>query len=216
MRNVFDQQLQELNILLLKMGTMVQEIIECSVNALIHQDLELAERIDIMDDKIDSMELKIEDKCMNLIALQQPMAKDLRVIATILKIITDLERMGDHAVNISRVTIKIGNEPFVKPLIDIPKMAKLTQEMVHSSLNAFTSRDIELAKKIALDDDQIDDLYEQIYTELIKKMIQDKKIVEQATNLIFIGRYLERIADHSTNICERVIYMVTGELVEIN
>lgn len=216
MRNVFEQQLQELNILLLKMGTMVQEIIECSVNALINQDLELAERIDSMDDKIDIMELKIEDKCMNLIALQQPMAKDLRVIATILKIITDLERMGDHAVNISRVVIKIGNEPFVKPLIDIPKMAKLTQEMVHSSLNAFTSRDIELAKKIALDDDQIDDLYEQIYIELIKKMIQDKKIVEQATNLIFIGRYLERIADHSTNICERVIYMVTGELVEIN
>lgn len=216
MRNVFEQQLQELNILLLKMGTMVQEIIECSVNALINQDLELAERIDSMDDKIDIMELKIEDKCMNLIVLQQPMAKDLRVIATILKIITDLERMGDHAVNISRVVIKIGNEPFVKPLIDIPKMAKLTQEMVHSSLNAFTSRDIELAKKIALDDDQIDDLYEQIYIELMKKMIQDKKIVEQATNLIFIGRYLERIADHSTNICERVIYMVTGELVEIN
>ncbi|MBN4074344.1 MAG: phosphate transport system regulatory protein PhoU [Alkaliphilus sp.] len=216
MRNVFEQQLQELNILLLKMGTMVQEIIECSVNALINQDLELAERIDSMDDKIDSLELIIEDKCMNLIALQQPMAKDLRVIATILKIITDLERMGDHAVNISRVTIKIGNEPFIKPLIDIPKMAKLTQEMVHSSLNAFTSRDIGLAKKIALDDDQVDDLYEKIYTELIKKMIQDKKIVEQATNLIFIGRYLERIADHSTNICERVIYMVTGELVEIN
>jgi len=216
MRNVFEQQLQELNILLLKMGTMVQEIIECSVNALINQDLELAERIDSMDDKIDIMELKIEDKCMNLIVLQQPMAKDLRVIATILKIITDLERMGDHAVNISRVVFKIGNEPFVKPLIDIPKMAKLTQEMVHSSLNAFTSRDIELAKKIALDDDQIDDLYEQIYIELMKKMIQDKKIVEQATNLIFIGRYLERIADHSTNICERVIYMVTGELVEIN
>ncbi|MCD5410250.1 MAG: phosphate signaling complex protein PhoU [Clostridiales bacterium] len=216
MRNVFEQQLQELNILLLKMGTMVQEIIECSVNALINQDLELAERIDSMDDKIDIMELKIEDKCMNLIVLQQPMAKDLRVIATILKIITDLERMGDHAVNISRVVFKIGNEPFVKPLIDIPKMAKLTQEMVHSSLNAFTSRDIELAKKIALDDDQIDDLYEQIYIELMKKMIQDKKIVEQATNLIFIGRYLERIADHSTNICERVIYMVTGELAEIN
>ncbi len=216
MRNMFDAQLQELNILLLKMGTMVQEIIEYSVNALINQDLELAERIDSMDDKIDSLELKIEDKCMNLIALQQPMAKDLRVIATILKIITDLERMGDHAVNISRVTIKIGNEPFIKPLIDIPKMAKLTQEMVHSSLNAFTSRDVELAKKVALDDDEIDDLYEQIYNELINKMIQDKKIVEQATNLIFIGRYLERIADHSTNICERVIYMVTGELVEIN
>ncbi|MGV8145432.1 MAG: phosphate signaling complex protein PhoU [Alkaliphilus sp.] len=216
MRNMFDQQLQELNILLLKMGAMVQEIIECSVNALINQDLESAEKINSMDDKIDSLELIIEDKCMNLIALQQPMAKDLRVIATILKIITDLERMGDHAVNISRVTIKIGNEPFVKPLIDIPKMAKLTQEMVHSSLNAFTNSDIELAKKVALDDDQVDDLYEQIYTELINKMIQNKKIVEQATNLIFIGRYLERIADHSTNICERVIYMVTGELVEIN
>lgn len=215
-RSMFDAQLQELNILLLKMGAMVQEIVECSVNALVNQDLELANKITSMDDKIDRIEIKIENRCMKLIALQQPTAIDLRVIATVLKIITDLERMGDHAVNISRITIRIGEEPFIKPLIDIPKMAKLTQKMVHSSLDAFTNRDIELAKKVAQDDDEIDELYDQIYTELVEKMIKKKKIAEQAANLIFIAKYLERIADYSTNICERVVYMVTGELVKMN
>jgi len=138
------------------------------------------------------------------------------VIGTILKIITDLERMGDHAVNIAKVTLEIGEEPFVKPLIDIPKMAKLAQTMVKKSLDAFMKTDVELAIEVANDDEAVDQLYEKIYTELINKMIEQKNIVKQATNLIFIGRFLERIADHATNIGERVIFIATGENVEIN
>lgn len=216
MRNQFIAQLDELNIKLLKMGAMVQEIIEVATRALTAQDLGLAKQVYTMDDKIDELELEIELECMKLIALQQPMAKDLRVIGSILKIITDLERMGDHAVNIAKVTLEIGDEPFIKPLIDIPKMAKLTQDMVNKSLDAFVKSDIELAREVAKDDDEVDLLYEKIYMELINKMLDNREIVKQATNLIFIGRFLERIADHATNIGERVIYMVTGELQQIN
>ncbi len=216
MRNQFIAQLDELNIKLLKMGAMVQEIIEAATRALTAQDIGLAKQVYIMDDKIDELELEIETECMKLIALQQPMAKDLRVIGSILKIITDLERMGDHAVNIAKVTLEIGDEPFIKPLIDIPRMAKLTQDMVNKSLDAFVKSDIALAMEVAKDDDEVDLIYEKIYTELINKMIDNRQLVKQATNLIFIGRFLERIADHATNIGERVIYMVTGELQQIN
>lgn len=216
MRNQFISQLNDLNVKLLKMGAMVQEIIEVSTRALTTQNLELARQVYVMDDKIDELELEIEMECMKLIALQQPMAKDLRVIGSILKIITDLERMGDHSVNIAKVAIEIGDEPFIKPLIDIPKMAKLSRDMVQKSLDAFMKSDVVLAREVASDDDEVDRLYEKIYTELINKMIENREIVMQATNLIFIGRFLERIADHATNIGERVIYMVTGELEQIN
>lgn len=216
MRNNYFQQLKQLNIQLLKMGAMVQEIIEVSVQALAKQDIEMARRVYQLDDKIDELELQIEHECMKLLALQQPMAKDLRVVGTIMKIITDLERMGDHAVNIAKITLAIGNEPLIKPLIDIPKMAKLSEDMVKKSLDAFMKEDIDLAEEVAHDDEAVDELYEAIYTELISMMIENPNIVKQATHLLFIGRYLERIADHATNIGERVIYMVTGERVEIN
>jgi len=216
MRSQFEKQLTSLNVKLLKMGAMVQDIIEVSVQALTNQDLETAKAIYEMDDKIDELELQIENECMKLLALQQPLARDLRVIGTIMKIITDLERMGDHAVNIAKTTLKIGNEPLIKPLIDIPRMAKLSEDMVRKSLDAFLKADVKLAEEVAHDDDEVDEIYEAIYTELIEMMIKDPKIVKQATNLLFIGRYLERIADHSTNIGERVIYMVTGDRVEIN
>ena len=133
-----------------------------------------------------------------------------------MKIITDLERMGDHAVNIAKVTLKIGNEPLIKPLIDIPRMAKLSENMVYKSLDAFMKADIHLAEEVAHDDEAVDEIYDEIYKELIEMMIEDPSITKQATHLLFIGRYLERIADHATNIGERVIYMVTGERVEIN
>jgi len=208
--------MKDLNISLLKMGAMVQEIIQVSVQALAKQDLEMAKKVCQLDDRIDELELKIEQECMKLLALQQPMAKDLRVIGTIMKIITDLERMGDHAVNIANITLKIGYEPLIKPLIDIPKMAKLSEDMVRKSLDAFMKEDIQLAKEVANDDDAVDELYEIIYMELLGMMIEKSEIIKQATHLLFIGRYLERIADHATNIGERVIYMVTGERVEIN
>jgi len=216
MRSQFENQLKSLNEKLLKMGDLVQNIIEVSVQALVNQDLETAKTIYEMDDKIDEIELQIENECMKLLALQQPLARDLRVIGTIMKIITDLERMGDHAVNIAKTTLEIGNEPLIKPLIDIPRMAKLSEDMVRKSLDAFLKADVKLAVAVAHDDDDVDKIYEVIYTELIEMMIEDQKIVKQATHLLFIGRYLERIADHATNIGERVIYMVTGDRVEIN
>ena len=216
MRERFENQLRELNLKLLKMGVLVLDIIEEAVQSLVNQDLERAEKIYQMDDQIDALELELENECMKLLALQQPMARDLRVIGTIMKIITDLERMGDHAVNIAKVTIKIGDEPLIKPLVDIPRMAKLSQTMVNKSLDAFMRSDIHLAEEVAHDDEAVDEIYEKIYIELIEMIIEDPSITKQATHLLFIGRYLERIADHATNIGERVIYMVTGERVEIN
>ncbi len=216
MRSQFQAQLTNLNSKLTKMGSMVQEVIEVSIQALEKQDLEAAKAVYKMDDKIDELELEIENECMMLLALQKPMARDLRVVGTIMKIITDLERMGDHAVNIAKVTLEIGNEPLIKPLIDIPKMTKLSENMVRKSLEAFMNSDIELAKEVAHDDEAVDNIYKDIYTELIDMMIENPEVVKQATNLLFIGRYLERIADHATNIGERIIYMVTGNRTEIN
>src|SRR5690554_633286 len=165
MRQKFINQLRDLNIKLMKMGSMVENIIEVSVQSLVDRDLDMARKVYKLDDEIDELELEIENKCMNLIALQQPMAKDLRVIGTILKIITDLERMGDHAVNIAKITLKMGDEPLVKPLIDIPKMSKLAQDMVSKSLDAFMKEDIQLAKKVAEEDEDVDKIYEEIYIE---------------------------------------------------
>lgn len=216
MREHLDQQLTRLNHDLIKMGAMVEAIIDKAVTSLKNQDLELAKSIYTEDDAIDEMELKIEKECLNLIALQQPMAKDLRRIASALKIITDLERIGDHAVNIAKITLDIGNEPLMKPLIDIPKMAEIAQNMIKLSLDAFVNQDIELAKKAAEMDEQVDDLYDTVINEVFNYIQKDSKFLNQGIKLLFVGRYLERVADHTTNICERIIYMVTGERVEIN
>lgn len=216
MRSQFQEELKTLNIKLLKMGSMVQNIIEVSVQALAKQDLDRARSVFELDDDIDALELEIEQLCMNLIALQQPIAKDLRTIGTILKIITDLERMGDHGVNIAKVTLEIGEEKLLKPLVDIPNMARLTEDMVNKALDAFLHEDINLAQELHEDDDRVDELYESIYLELIDIMIENPEIIKQATQLAFVGRYLERTADHATNIGERIIYMVTGERTKIN
>lgn len=216
MRTEYTERLKNLKIKLLKMGSMVQQIVEESLQALMQQDMEKADTIHVMDDQIDALELEIEVECMNLIALQQPMAKDLRIIGTILKAITDLERMGDNAVNIARQTKLIGRDPFIKPLVDIPRMARLSEDMVAKCLDAFMKEDVDLAREVAHDDEAVDEIYEMIYTELMEMMIDDRGVMNQAIHLLFIGRYLERIADHATNIGERVIYMVTGERVEIN
>lgn len=216
MRTTYTERLNGLKIKLLKMGSMVQEIIEESLQALLEQDMQKAAKIYKMDDQIDALELEIENECMELIALQQPMAKDLRIIGTILKAITDLERMGDHAVNIAKQTRLIGDEEFIKPLVDIPRMARLSEKMVAKCLDAFLKEDLDLAREVAYDDQDVDEIYERIYTELMEMMIDDQKIIRQAFHLLLIARFLERIADHATNIGERVIYMVTAERVEIN
>ncbi|WP_026895180.1 phosphate signaling complex protein PhoU [Clostridiisalibacter paucivorans] len=214
MRRNFDYQLQELQEMLLKMGALVENIIELAIDSLVKQDVEMADRVIILDDKADKMEVEIEIKCLELIALQQPKAKDLRKISSILKIITDLERIGDHGVNISKATKKMSNEKYIKPLIDIPKMANHAKMMIKKSLDSFVKEDVKLAEGVANTDDIVDDIYESMYVELLEMLSKDKSIMNQVIDLLFIGRYIERIADHTTNICERVIYMVTSERVE--
>jgi phosphate transport system protein len=200
----------------LRMGALVEDIIDSTMTALKEQNLDLARKVCEKDDEIDQLELEIEEECMMILALQQPLASDLRIIASALKIITDLERMGDNAVNIARITLEIGKEPIIKPLVDIPKMADIAQEMIKMSLDAFVNEDIALAEKAAERDGEVDRLYETVINDIINIITEKKELIKQGTKLMFIGRYLERIADHSTNICERTIYMITGELKEIN
>ena len=211
MRKGFHEQLKELESDMIKMGSMVEEAIHKSVNSLQEKDLDLAQEVLDEDDKIDDFEIQLEEDTTRLIALQQPVAKDLREIIVISKLATDLERIGDHACNIANMVIKIGDEPLIKPLIDIPRMSKIVTRRLRDSLAAFIDLDVEKARQIAEEDEEIDVLDEQILRELLTFMIEDPSTIEQATSLIFISRFLERIGDHSTNICERVIYMKTGE-----
>ena len=212
----FNNSLKELQQQILAMGGLVEEAIANSVKALATQNMELAQSVIDGDDKIDELELEIEDQCLKLIATQQPMAKDLRKISTGFKIIADLERMADNAVNISKVTKRLVVEPLIKPLIDIPRMAELVQKMVKNSLDAYVNEDIATARNLAGDDDKVDRLHAQIFRELIIVMMEDTKTIKQATQLIFVSRYLERIADLSTNIGEGVIYLVSAERHDLN
>ncbi len=211
MRKSFHESLRDLKNDMLKMGSMVEDSINKSVHALKDGDLELAQKVKNEDDKIDDMEIILEEKCTKLIALQQPVAKDLRMIIVISKLVTDLERIGDHASNIANMVLEIGDQPLIKPLIDIPRMTEMVTRRLRESIDAFVNMDINLAKKIAREDEEIDVIDEQILRELLTFMMEDPKTIKQATSLMFISRFLERIGDHSTNICERVVYMVSGE-----
>ncbi|SET85500.1 phosphate signaling complex protein PhoU [Lacrimispora sphenoides] len=215
-RERFTQKILEVKQKVLKMGALVENIIDTSVTAMKTQDLNLARNVLKKDDEIDQLELEIEKDCMMLLALQQPLAKDLRTIASVLKIITDLERMGDNAVNIAEVLLEIGEEPILNSLKDIPRMADIAQKMLKMSLDAFVNEDIALAQKAAERDEDVDRLYETVINDFLNIIAEKRELTKQGTKLLFLGRYLERIADHSTNICERTIYMITGELKEIN
>ena len=215
-RERFTQKILEVKQKVLKMGTLVENIIDTAVTAMNTQDLVLARNVLKKDDEIDQLELEIEKECMMLLALQQPLAKDLRTIASVLKIITDLERMGDNAVNIAEVILEIGEEPILNSLKDIPRMADIAQKMLKMSLDAFVNEDIALAQKAAERDEDVDRLYETVINDFLNIITEKRELTKQGTKLLFLGRYLERIADHSTNICERTIYMITGELKEIN
>jgi phosphate transport system protein len=162
------------------------------------------------------MQQEIEAGCFRLIALQQPVGSDLRRLGTMLKLVTDLERMGDHAVAISKKTRRLMQEPYPKPLIDIPEMAKLVIEMVHDSLNAFIAKDKQLAEEVAVRDDQVDKLFSKIFSDLLDIMTKHEQTISQGTHLLFVAQYLERIADHVTNICEWTIYMVSGQMTDLN
>ncbi len=214
-RESYQEQLKKMRNDILLMGKMVGNAIEMSVDALKRQDLELAVQVAMNDENIDRLQLDIESRCLSLLALQQPMACDLRFIGTALKIITDLERMGDHASNIAKVVVSIRNEPFIKPLIDIPLMADLVQVMIRENLTAYVNQDREKALKTAMLDHDINAYFTKVFNELQELMARDPKNIKQAVYLLFIARYLERIGDHATNLSEMIVYMITGERLEL-
>lgn len=215
-RNVFRDDLEKLYQGLLTLGALVEEAIHLSVKSLANRDTELAEKVIRQDDHIDQLYLDLEKDCFRLIALQQPMASDLRRIATVLKVVTDLERMADHGVSIAKATIRLKDETYVKPLIDIPKMATLAQAMVRDALKAYMDRDIDKCYQLAKDDHQLDALYKSIHNELIFIMEKKPETIHQGTQFLFVAHFLERIGDHATNLAEWVIYLVTGKLEELN
>lgn len=215
-RILFEKKLRDLGISLLKMGELVEASIAKAVQSLKEQDIALAEKVIAEDDIIDDLEVKIEEDCLILIATQQPMAKDLRKVATLFKMIVDLERMADYATDIAKVVLRIGSQPLVKPLVDIPRMAAITQKMVKDSLDAYMQEDVALALRMAEQDDEVDKLHGQIFRELLIIMMENPKTITQATNLLFVSRFLERIADHATNIGEEVVFLATGEKRDLN
>ena len=214
-RESFDRYLRGLQDEVLILGSMVEKAIARSMKALREHDLELARQVVADDAKINEKRLAIEERCIELIIAQQPVASDLRVIIAVLNIIIDLERIGDHAEGIANITIMIGDEPPLKPLIDLPRMAEKTEEMLGRSLDAFVNRDAEAAKQIAAEDDEVDNLYDQVFRELLTFMAEDLKTITRATRLIWVAHNLERSADRVTNICERVVFTVTGKMEEI-
>ena len=214
-RTEFHRKLRVIQEDILKMGSMVEKAIIRSVQSMKDRDLPLAKQIIAEDKKINGKRFEIEEKCVELIATQQPMASDLRTIIAILHITTEIERIGDYAMGIARIVIMIGDEPPLKPLIDIPRMAELTVDMLHRSLDAFINRDAEAARKISSEDDLVDHLYDQVFRELLLFMAEDPKTVTRATRLMWTAHNLERAADRVTNICERVVFVVTGKMEEI-
>ena len=215
-RKTFEHELQEVKDDILVLGSMVEEAILASVEALKKRDIEAAKNILIADRDINKKRFEIENKLMILIATQQPMAHDLRLLASSMEIISELERMGDYAKGIANINIRMGDEPLLKPLIDIPRMAQKDVDMLHRALTAFVEEDVEAAKSIPMEDDEVDALYNQVYRELMTFVIKDPKAIERANWLLWVAHNLERVADRVTNICERTIFIATGELVEIN
>jgi phosphate transport system protein len=214
-RTTFHKRLKEIQNDVLIMGSMVEKAIDRSVAALKQRDLRLAKQVIDDDQMINHKRFDIEEACVELIATQQPMASDLRTIVSVLSIITELERIGDHPEGIAKIVLMIGDEPPLKPLIDIPRMAEKTGEMLKRSLEAFINHDAEAAKQIAAEDNEVDRLYDQVFRELLSFMAEDPKTITRATRLIWVAHNLERSADRVTNICERVVFAVTGRMEEI-
>jgi len=214
MQRHFDEELTLLNHEILRMGGLVEEAIGKALKALVERDATLAQTVIRSDDPINLLEVEIEERALQLIALHQPAASDLRLLAMVLKINNDLERMGDQAVNIAERTLELLKEPLLKPLIDIPRMAQLAQAMVKDSLDAFVRRDAQLARDVCRRDDEVDRLNDQVFRELLTYMMGEPKTITRAVDLILVGRHLERIADHATNIAEDVVYLVQGKTVK--
>ena len=210
---VFDEELRELKEKILFEGSLVEKAVRNAIKALLSRDSELARRVIEDDDLINTKEVEIEEFCIKLLALRQPAAKDLRFITTAVKINYDLERMGDMAVNVCERVLDLNLEPQLKPYIDLPEMAEIAQMMVKESLEAFVREDVHLAWKVTNDDEKVDQLTEQIFRELLTYMSEDLKAISRSTRLLFIAKYLERLADHAVSIAELVIFLVEGKII---
>ena len=215
-RTDFDRSLQDIQEELLVLGSMVEKSIDRSVLALKNRDLSLSKVVIDDDDLIDDLRNQIEEKCISVIATQNPMAGDLRTVISVLYIAEELERMGDYAEGIAKISLSIGKEPMLKPLVDIPRMAEKSSKMLSRSLDALVNRDEQLAIQVCRDDNEVDELYNQVYRELLTFMISDPKTIERATYLLWVSHNIERIADRATNISERVLYLITGKIFDIH
>jgi phosphate transport system protein len=216
LRKNFEAELSKIKDDVLELGSMVETALLGSVEALKKKDLQAARRILDADREINRKRFAIESQLMILIATQQPMAHDLRLLASIMEINSELERMGDYAKGIANIVLRMGDEPLLKPLIDVPRMAQKGVDMLHRALAAFIDEDIETARKIPVEDDEVDALYNQVYRELMTIVIGNPTTIERANWLLWTAHNLERFADRVTNICERTVFVVTGELTEIN
>ena len=216
MRKALEVKIQNLKDEILILGSMVEQAMRDALKALKKRDIEASRRIYAADAEINAKRFDIERETLIAIATQQPMAHDLRVLASILEIASELERMGDYAKGIAKINILMGDQPLLKPLIDLPRMAEFAISMLHRALTAFVEGDVEAARAIPREDDQVDALYNQIYRELITFMIQDPKTIDQANYLLWAAHNVERMADRVTNICERTIFTVTGAFVELD
>ncbi len=215
-RATINEHLKELQGDLLTMGSMVEKAIERSLEALKKRDLVVAKEVIADDAAINRKRFEIEEKGIELITTQQPVARDLRVIIVVLNIISEMERMADYAESIARIAINLGDEPPLKPLIDIPRMATKAVSMLRRSLTAFLEQDLTMAKQISAEDDEVDNLYDQIYRELLIFMLQDPKTITRATHLLWVAHDLESIADRVTSICERIIFLITGKYEDLS
>lgn len=210
----FDRDIEHLKELLLRMGAMVEDAINESIRALLERDTAVAERVILADTAIDQMELEIDQHTVELIAKMQPAAVDLRFVATAMKITPELERIADLAVDVCERAIELDKEPPLKPLIDIPRLAQISQDMVRQSLDAFVRRDPVLARLVIARDDEVDRLTEQSFRELLTYMLEDSRNISRAIRLTFVGKYFERMADGATNICEMVVYLAEGKVIK--
>ncbi|MFH0904588.1 MAG: phosphate signaling complex protein PhoU, partial [Methanobacteriota archaeon] len=213
MATIFEKELTDLKGTVLKLGSMVEKAISDSIKSLVERNSKLAVDVIDKDPQVNALDVEIDEECIRLIALRQPRAGDLRLITTAMKITTDLERIGDFAVNISERALELNEEPQLKPYIDIPRMAEIAQGMVRDALDAFVKRDSALARDVLTRDDMVDNLNYQVFNELLFFMIQDPRNVSRAVKLTYISKYLERIADHATNIAEMVVYLVEGKII---
>lgn len=213
MERTFDEALKHLKERLLELGALVEDQIARSIRTLVERNSELARETIARDHQVNALEVGIDEECISLLARMQPMATDLRFITMAMKIVTDLERMGDLAVDVCERAIELNEEPQLKPYIDLPRMAAHAQRMVKEALDAFVNRDAELARKVCRDDDFIDDLNEQVFRELLSFMLEEPHTITRAIRLSFISKYLERIADHATNVAEMVVYLIEGKII---